>query len=136
MVSLMLIALVPAALAAWLHPRRPDFRPRPVADGEMKIASLRAQGRPILWIDARSRGAFDAGHIQGAIWLGDEQWEDRLLAVLEAWQPGSMIVVYCDASDSADRRHVARRLKRETGLDGVYTLRGSWREWGVAEATP
>lgn len=132
MLLLMVLAVIPAVVAGVWHPRRPALGPGVVADGEKGVEELRAARGPIVWIDARGRGEFEAGHVEGAVWLCDARWEEGLLAVMEAWEPGAMLVVYCDKADGADRRHVAGRLKRETELGGVYTLKGSWRGWDGA----
>jgi len=82
-----------------------------------------------LLVDARNEGAFRRQHIPGAFPLGEARWEERLPAVIQAWQPGARAVVYCDNPGCESGQAVARRLRRELGIDDVFVLKGGWSAW-------
>ena len=127
---LLLAALIPALLSASIHPRRPLWQ-KSVGVGEVSVASVRSRA-DIVWVDARSEAAFSGGHIPGAILLPLDGWTDHVEALLGAWKPGVMVVVYCDAETCAASQSVARRLRDELGLEEVYVLAGGWRKWQEA----
>jgi rhodanese-related sulfurtransferase len=127
--TVLLLALA-AALAAGvgaMHPRRPAWHlpyPPQLAPGDARTLPSR-----ILWVDARKRSDYLAAHIRGAVLLNEEQWNTLLPAFLDRWQPGVMVVVYCDDRNCGGSFAVARRLQRELRLDRIYTLKGGWIEW-------
>lgn len=83
---LLLAALIPAALSAWLHPRRPLWL-NSAEVNEVSVMSVRSRA-DVVWIDARSEAAFSGGHIPGAISLPVDGWTGRVEAVVNAWKPG------------------------------------------------
>lgn len=70
-------------------------------------AALRAADRAVLVIDARSRGAYAAGHLPGAIWLDWEGWCEPAPA-----QAGPVLrqAGYWGVLDDRDPAHLAARL--------------------------
>ena len=127
------LALALALAAAWLHPRRPDFDPRTYTLApELPLAQLAARPGSVLWIDARSDTAFAAAHIPGAVHLNEDHWETQLPGVVERWQPGVTVVVYCDHRQCQSSQQVARRLRRDLGIDTLYVLEGGWQAWQEA----
>ncbi len=138
---LLLVAVPPAVLTAWLHPRSPAWPSAASQPGEVTLAELRrAQGADayenVLWVDARQAGAFAAGHIPGAINLNEDDWEGLLPGFVERWDGMQSVVVYCDSSLCDASRAVAARLKRELaigadapGSPAVLTLKGGWDAW-------
>jgi rhodanese-related sulfurtransferase len=83
----------------------------------------------VLWIDARSEADYGRGHIPGAVLLNEDSWEKLLPAVLSAWQPDDLVIVYCDSGRCDASHKVAQRLTREAGIDGVKVLKGGWQAW-------
>jgi rhodanese-related sulfurtransferase len=127
---LLLAALIPALLSAWLHPCRPLWQ-KSAKVGEVSVASVRSRA-DVVWVDARSEAAFAVGHIPGAISLPLDGWTGHVEAVVSAWKPGVTVVVYCDAATCAASQSVARRLRDELGLDEVYVLSGGLQKWQEA----
>jgi rhodanese-related sulfurtransferase len=124
---LVLLAALPAAVSAWLHPFAPRFRMPEIP--QIGVAAARNLAGA-LWVDARPVAEFDAGHVPGAVSLPNGAWDARVDAVLDAWQPASPIVVYCSSQDCDAAEVVARRLVREFGGDlRVFILRGGWGAW-------
>ena len=125
------LPLLPAALAAWLHPGRSTIHQAAENSQEISLAQVLSIGQ-VLWIDARPRAKFDAGHIPSALLLNETEWEQLLGPVLEAWSPEVTVVVYCDSGQCQLSHHVARRLEREAGFEGVRILKGGWEAWKQA----
>ena len=93
----------------------------------------------MLWIDAREPAAYAAGHIPGALALSETNWEEGLVRFVEQWEPGALVVVYCDGAECEASRRVARRLQTEFGVEKVAVLHEGWPAWikaGRAEARP
>jgi len=125
--SLWLLPLVLAGIVAIVHPRRPQWSV-PVAGDEITVEQALRAVR-VLWIDARSEADYRRGHIPSAVLLNEDSWEKLLPAVLSAWQPDDLVIVYCDSGRCDASRQVAQRLTREAGIDGVKVLKGGWQAW-------
>ena len=130
---LLLAAWVPALLTAMWHPRRPTWGPENAPVAEVTWSQASGGAGQVLWIDARSATVFAGGHVPGALSLNEAEWEQGLPAVVKAWRPGVKIVVYCDDRACEASQSVARRLRRELGLDEVPVLKGGWRAWLEAQ---
>lgn len=127
-IGLLLIALVPALMAAWLHPRKPSKEP------EIAVALAEIATWPdVLWIDARPAETFAKGHVPGAVNLAPAHWESQIETVLTDWRPGIRVVVYCDGHTCQASHEVARRLRGEFGLENVHVLAGGWEAWRQRE---
>ncbi len=143
--QLLLIAAltVGAALAInqW-HPNRPPlyFNPKALQEGEVDIAKAIewSEAGELVWIDARPRAKYEAGHVEGAILLNEQ--DDFNLLLMESIAElqnnfDKRFVVYCATEICAASRRVANLL-RERGFPEVYTLNGgviSLREVGLLE---
>lgn len=121
---LMLIALLPALLVAWLHPRKPSWERK----GEVSLADV-ASWSEVLWIDARPPASFTEGHVPSAVNLTPTAWESQLEPFLHAWKPEMRVVVYCDGNGCEASHEVAARLKAELGFGNVHVLTGGWEAW-------
>jgi rhodanese-related sulfurtransferase len=123
-IALLLLALVPAFGAAIFHPRRPAWR-----SDEITLAVAQGWREKILWLDARPRADYERGHIPGALLLNEEEWNALLPEMLDEWNGGRVVVVYCSSLSCQASRDVARRLREEVGLPDVYVLQGGWEKW-------
>jgi rhodanese-related sulfurtransferase len=86
----------------------------------------------VLWVDARPEAEYAEGHVDGAVSLNEDNWSRAIAGVLERWNPGDAVVVYCGGAECAASKAVAGRLRgREYGLGEVYVLRGGWEAWTV-----
>jgi rhodanese-related sulfurtransferase len=126
---ILLIAVVPAVLAAWFHPRRPGWSSDEASIPEVEWAAVREWRVPVLLIDARGAAAYEREHIPGALWLGASAGYDGMVAVARAWQPGARVVVYCDSPRCDAAQTAALRLRREMGLKDIVLLKGGWSAW-------
>lgn len=132
----LLAPLGPAVLTAWWHPRAPEWRAEADVFPTLDLAAVPER---VLWVDAREPGAFAAGHVPGAVALGETAWEAGLGNFVERWEPGVLVVVYCDGAGCEAARRVARRLQTELGIEEVAVLREGWPAWkraGRPEARP
>ncbi len=86
----------------------------------------------VLWVDARSRRAYEAEHIPEAILLNAAEWEDLASPFLDAWDPDVPIVVYCDSESCDASSRIAERLRKEMGIGSVFVLIGGWETWKKA----
>lgn len=122
----LLAAAVAAGLRAW-QPAGLDWNGTQLLPGEVTLAQARtfARDRQVLWVDARPADAFTAGHVSDAVNLKLAAWDADFPGLLKAWQPESVIVVYCDDQACGASTAVAERL-RAAGLPEVYVLSGGW----------
>jgi rhodanese-related sulfurtransferase len=124
---LSLIALVPAlAAAALVHPQ---WKADALLEGEIALAEASSKQPAVLWVDARPAADFAKDHIPGALPLNEDAWAELLPDVLQKWNPGQSIVVYCSSKSCHASLQVAKRL-REVGLSPVHALHGGWEAWG------
>jgi len=121
---LLMVALLPALLSAWLHPLKPEWE----RTGDVSLATV-AAWTDVLWVDARASEAFAKGHIPDAQNLTTAAWESQVEAVVVAWKPGMRVVVYCDGKGCEASHEVAARLKTELGFESVHVLIGGWEAW-------
>jgi len=116
------VAFNPTARAVLLDAPRGD---------EITVPQAQSLGASALWIDARSRADYEAGHVEGALLLNEDAWGELLIPVVERWQPGMAVIVYCDSHGCQASRKVAGRLRAEAGVDTAKVLRGEWSKVGA-----
>jgi rhodanese-related sulfurtransferase len=126
-VILLVLALVPAGLTGWFHPRHPIWSEawHPITSVTLsdldKLPSVHA-----LWIDAREPAEYARAHLPGALSLSETNWEASLPAVIDAWIPEQRVVVYCGGASCRASQGTARRLRRELGITKIVVLRDGW----------
>lgn len=120
-VAIVLVATLAAAVCAKVHPASLAAENPPAIDW----ATAAASDRPILWVDARSPSQYLGGHMPGAVQLWEQDWQDGLGRFLEAWQPETLVVVYCPAARCHAGERVAARIHRETGIEALV-FAGGW----------
>jgi len=125
--ALLAIALAPAIVSGaiqlkWHHEE-------PLAKDEVLPATAASWGKDAIFVDARPRKRFEAGHKDGALLLNNEEWDALSSKFLDAWDPDKKTVVYCDGGTCDASREVAERLRREFQIQNVYVLKGGWPAW-------
>jgi len=138
LVLIVALAAVFSVLSVLFHPRAPDYTHARLEDGALTpaqaAAMAAAEGRAILWVDARTEAEFAAEHVPGAVLLSEDDWEGGLLRFMEQWTGDEQIViVYCDGAACAASKAVAERLRAELGVDPVFHLAGGWSAWREAQ---
>jgi len=105
--------------------------------GESVIVSLSEAekmfaDKATVFMDARSKEEYDAGHIQGAISLPWHEVEQQIMGVVERIPPDRLIITYCDGETCALSKDLALFLK-EMGYEKVRVLVNGWSLWKGAE---
>jgi rhodanese-related sulfurtransferase len=125
--GLLLLALVPALVSAAIQLQWKGDEP--LQPGEVRAATARQWADQVLWVDARPRARFDAGHIGGAISLEAGEWEAQVPAFFAAWSADKTVVVYGDSAAPAVSRDLAARLHGHLKIEPVYVLKGGFEAW-------
>jgi len=115
------ISIVSGAVAFLIHPKAPSLS---ASDLELELEQVRELGS-VFWVDARADEDFESGHLDGAISLNEERWEELLLGFLDSWGADDPIVVYCSSQACLRSREVAERLQEELGVEDIYVLKFS-----------
>lgn len=129
--ALALVAVAPALLAVVVHPQLHDSARAGLHPEAVRLAEVRQWSVGVLWIDARPEDEFASGHLPGAINMELAGLDSGLGDLLQVWQPGTPIVVYCSSTSCDASREMARRLS-ESGFEGVHYLHGGWEAWIAA----
>lgn len=129
---LVLLAGSVGALNGWLNPSTPSWNPSELGEGEVSLEIVDSWGEPVLWIDARSEGAYDEAHIPGAVLLNMDRFDELLPGLFDVWQGDERLVVYCDSLQCGASEAVASRLREDMGMEEVFVLKGGWIEWSDA----
>jgi len=123
------LAFLPAGgQALYLRDKVPWRSPVPASE-MVTIANAIGWGGSAIWIDARPEEEFAKGHVQGAILLNEDRWNELLPQMLAMWSPEKRVVVYCSSESCGSSREVARRLRKEAQLKEVFVLEGGWEAW-------
>ncbi len=104
-------------------------RDEPLGADEVRAATARSWGKNAVFVDARLRDRFEAGHIEGAFLLNHEEWDALVPKFLDAWDPDKKVVVYCDGGGCDAARSIAKRMREKLQIPNIYILKGGWPEW-------
>jgi rhodanese-related sulfurtransferase len=99
----------------------------PLPAGLMQVKDFYDR-KEALFIDARDRTAYAAGHIKGALALPVGESEQELPRFMERVPVTTMIVVYCNGYDCHDSSTLAERLLKG-GYRTVFVFEGGYPEW-------
>jgi rhodanese-related sulfurtransferase len=92
-----------------------------------------------VFIDARPAEAFRSGHIQGALNLPPDDFDQLLPNIREQIPPDSLIITYCDGESCDLSKEAALQLSAK-GYSHVQVLVNGWSVWQDAglptEKTP
>jgi rhodanese-related sulfurtransferase len=132
--TFLLLATLAAAIGTHLlHPRAPQWfaKDEPLAVDEVTPDVIQQKWRgEVLWIDARSRAAYNAAHIPGALLLNEQEANALMFEHIEKLQGNSRpIVVYCDGHACQASRKIAAYLRERLPGAEIYVMRGGWKAW-------
>jgi len=130
--AIVLLATAAGGATAFMHPHAPKYGTYRPGDRALTPAEVRRETRPILWIDARTEAEYRAGHIDSALLLNEDSWDEHLFSVVTSWTPDKVVIVYCDGGSCHASQAVAQRLKDELAIDEVYYLEGGYPAWQSA----
>lgn len=140
------VLLALAAGAAWAtwkwHPNAPALSlvAESAPPGEISVTdALRlVKEQRIIWLDARISAQFAKGHIDGALPLNEQEWEEQVAPVFDALQNDggkSTVVIYCDAQRcEASHRIRDKMLNLPLGDFPIMVLHGGYPAWVAAQA--
>lgn len=89
----------------------------------------------IVFLDARSKKLYDAGHIPGARLCHHYRQDEYLPALLEELREADMVIIYCAGGDCEDSIQLATDLVFTHGLsqEMIAIYEGGYEEWVDAE---
>jgi rhodanese-related sulfurtransferase len=132
------ISLALAAYAAWVSSARDRLgegeKPSDFLEGTdiplLNLADTRDlwQKPSTFFLDVRSSIDYEYGHIQGAVNLPLEEFDDGYPALKSRLERAAAIVVYCKSEDCGKSYWAALRLRRE-GLSQTNIYPYGWNEW-------
>jgi rhodanese-related sulfurtransferase len=108
------------------------FKPPMLEDGDVLMETARKWNPPPVWIDARSRTAYERGHIADAFLLTLDEKENFEKLLFDLDKKGVLdgkrsVVVYCSSHSCQLSREVAARLRERYPALKVFVLYGGWR---------
>jgi rhodanese-related sulfurtransferase len=136
--KLLLILAISGALSGystWSLAEREKARASRPAEATGGIPLIRLAEAQALWedpttlyLDVRSAGDYDAGHIPGALHLPEETVEERLIFLRPRLERATAIVVYCSSVDCGKSLWTAIHL-RNAGFKQTRIYPAGWNEW-------
>ena len=98
------------------------------ADGSISTEQLASTDTgEVLFVDARNRGQYEAGHIPGAVNI---EWRE-ILARRDEIPADRPVVLYCETGLLSSRAHFALRV---AGYDNVKVLWGGYLVWSARQS--
>lgn len=113
-------------------PPSPKHEPHPDDIGLEEAVELFKMGA--IFVDARSKEEYEAGHIQGAMSLSLEaiaRSDPSIGGKLDLLRAGFPIVIYCKGADCTDSHDLKRRLEG-IGITNMKVFTGGFPEWQQA----
>ena len=107
--------------------------PQPGAEPELQAGEIYladAQTLNPIWVDARALEEFEEGHLPGALFFDESDWDTGLLELMNTWlmQPRP-IVIYCGAEACDTSKRIAERLRKSLPDAEIYSLKGGSVTW-------
>ncbi len=96
--------------------------PRIKADELKKMIESKAD---IIVVDTQPKGAYDIGHIKGAInfpWAKEIKDPKKL-------PKNKLLILYCDCGHEEDSIDVATQLINKWGYNNIKVVEGGWSGW-------
>ena len=96
--------------------------------GEIYLAD--AQTLNPIWVDTRALEEFEEGHLPGALFFDESDWDTGLLELMNIWliQPRP-IVIYCKGEACDTSKRIAERLRKSLPDAEIYSLKGGSVAW-------
>ena len=136
-VIITLLAAAVAAAALQLHPRAPALHAieEPLKADEVGLKEIQARWQgDVIWLDARPRDQFDAGHIPSARLLNEQEFEAQLLEMLDTLQAATKpIIISCGGQKCEASRHIREKLLTMVPVENCFILKGGWPAWKAAQ---
>jgi rhodanese-related sulfurtransferase len=134
---LVLLASAAGAAAFWLHPRTPALYlvEEPLQPDEITLKDVTQRWKgDVLWLDARPKDQFAAGHIPGARPLNEQSFDEQLFDMLDLLQTNTKpIIIYCGGQKCEASRHVREKLLSRVPVEQCFVLKGGFPAWQKAQ---
>lgn len=133
--AVLIILLTGATAAAlyliWSHSQPAGAVSEPMTTLSPKAVKREFDRGNVLFLDARGRASYQAGHIPGALHLPAEASEERRREVLAAYPPGTRVITYCSGIGCRSSGLLAQRLReeKELNLGQIHVLDGGFPAW-------
>lgn len=118
-------AVLLGAFNMMTNPKAPVYGKGRVNEGEVEISKLPPSDQ-IIWIDARSRKDYEAGHIKGALLINEDCYYVQIGALVQIYNKSLTPIVYCSMEACDSSKNIAILLKKEVGADNILVLHGGW----------
>jgi rhodanese-related sulfurtransferase len=134
---IVLAAILAAAGTHFLHPKAPAWyrTEEPLREGEVSMALIQERwSGDVLWVDARLRRDYEAGHVPDALLLNEQEADQLLFDHFERLQDNKKpIIVYCGSEAcQASQKMAAYLRERLPGME-ILVLKGGWDAWQEAQ---
>ena len=124
----------------WRPPGEADNGSEPDPDKPAALAitweeaeSIVEAGEAVL-VDSRTRVAYQAGCIPGAVSLSVKKIDDAIPDFIEKYRLDTILIVYCaDPTCGTSKR--AAQILIEYGYEDVFYMTGGYAEWQIAQAS-
>jgi rhodanese-related sulfurtransferase len=136
-----LICLIAASLGILVNavsPRGiPLLGPLPTLNNEgierigLKEAWTLFQTGRAVFVDARSREEFYAGHIAGALLVTREDFEESVSSLWDLIPPDALMVTYC-AGEGCEASTELAGLLQDAGYTRIKVFYAGWKQWREA----
>jgi rhodanese-related sulfurtransferase len=85
-------------------------------------------------VDSRSRAAYQAGCIPGAVSLPVKKIDDAIADFIQKYGLDTILIVYC-ADPACGTSKTAAQALIEYGYENVFYMAGGYAEWQIAQAS-
>jgi len=139
--AIVILAIITALTVNYVRPNRLPIFPIPAINGsdpsatnekDLFISLGEAESlffsQGAVFVDARSEGVFELGHIQGAVSLPWDDFENRYTGVAENLPIDWTIITYCDGEGCSLSHELALALLGK-GHKDVRILSNGWTLW-------
>lgn len=104
--------------------------------GDSLVVSLEAaeqlfRQERVLFVDARSKREYGAGHIRGALSIPWQEVDRYFIEMVDRLEGPHTIITYCDG-ESCDLSHELALFFKEMGFENVRVLVNGWSLWKQA----
>ncbi len=83
-------------------------------------------------VDARERDAYEFEHINDAVSLPMDSFDEEIVAFKSRTPANSVIIIYCSSSQCTYSRTMAQLLMQKHGFTDVRDMPGGYEEWRLA----
>ncbi len=112
--------------SAQVHASSSYKTPTPISWAQVKPI---LQAEALVLVDARAKGAYDAGHIPGAVSLPESSPPEALMAFQKQHGANAHVVIYCSSVSCSLSSKLAHKLAKDYEFTNVQYMTGGYMEW-------